>query len=410
MELKMKLDMSKTDKPYKLCLSLIIIISCTWFAAAVSLFSDSINSIALYCALPIAFLITFIKSSWVRNNRYLSLLVCLYCWILCSVCWADNIELALRQIKQILGTSLLCYIIAANGQKTKNLPWLYFTFIILLIGDWYYAYNNIFDVIDLGVDRLDDEKLNANSLAYHTFYVTMAIYVLGILDNFRFRKIFRWLFLLTIPLSFQTALLTASRQVLLIQVPFIFALLVVRYYTKISIAKRLLFIICLVVACATLGHKVYSEYENSTLHQRAEKDLKEDSRTKLMKDAFKVGLEHQPFGVGAGNYIVYSYNKHFSHNNYLELFANEGIIGLWIYLWMMFHFMKVQIRRYKKFKDKYFLVFAFFGIFYIIDGFFYVFYAQIWLISFFILVATHSDTYYKTKMLEYGNKRNRNTY
>ena len=72
--------------------------------------------------------------------------------------------------------------------------------------------------------------------------------------------------------------------------------------------------------------------------------------------------------------------------------------------------MKVQIRRYKKFKDKYFLVFGFFGLFYIIDGFFYVFYAQIWLISFFILVATHSDTYYKTKMLEYGNKRNRDTY
>lgn len=410
MELKTKLDMNETDKSYKLSLSLIIIISCTWFAAAVSLFSDSINSIALYCALPVAFLITFIKNSWVRKNRYLSLLLYLYCWILCSACWADNTELALRQIKQILGTALFCYIIAANGQKTKNLPWLYLTFIILLFGDWYYAYNNIFDVIDVGVDRLDDEKLNANSLAYHTFYVTMAIYVLGTLDNFRFRKIFRWLFLLTIPLSFQTALLTASRQVLLIQAPFIFLLLIVRYYTKISAVKRILFIICLVAACATLGHKVYSEYENSTLHQRAEKDLKEDSRTKLIKDAFKVGMEHQPFGVGAGNYIVYSYNKHFSHNNYLELFANEGIIGLWIYLWIMFHFMKVQINRYKKFKDKYFLVFAFFGLFYIIDGFFYVFYAQIWLISFFILVATHSDTYYKTKMLEYGNKRNRNTY
>lgn len=406
----MKLDMNETDKSYKLGSSLIIIISCTWFAAAVSLFSDSINSIALYCALPVAFFITFIKNSWVRNNRYLSLLLYLYCWILCSACWANNTEFALRQIKQILGTALFCYIIAANGQKTKNLTWLYFTFIILLVGDWYYAYNNIFDVIDIGVDRLDDEKMNANSFAYHTFYVTMAVYILGTLETFRFRKIFRWLFFLTIPLSFQTALLTASRQVLLIQAPFIFALLVIRYYAKISIAKRLLFIICLVAACAALGHKVYNEYENSTLHQRAEKDLKEDSRTKLMKDAFKVGMEHQPFGVGAGNYIVYSYNKHFSHNNYLELFANEGIIGLWIYLWMMFHFMKVQIRRYKKYKDKYFLVFTFFGIFYIIDGFFYVFYAQLWLISFFILVATHSDTYYKTKMLEYGNKRNRDTY
>lgn len=382
-----------------------IILLCTWFAAAASLLSDLINQLALYVVLPLAFILSW-NLGKSRPNKYMIILILLYIWIAISLLWATNTNLAFRQLQQILGAFVLCFILSVNALKQKNLPWLYTIFIILLIGDWYYAYNNIFDVIDIGVDRLDDEKLNANSLAYHTFYVTMAVYILGTLETFRFRKIFRWLFFLTIPLSFQTALLTASRQVLLIQAPFIFALLVIRYYAKISIAKRMLFIICLVAACATLGHKVYNEYENSTLHQRAEKDLKEDSRTKLMKDAFKVGMEHQPFGVGAGNYIVYSYNKHFSHNNYLELFANEGIIGLWIYLWMMFHFMKVQIRRYKKYKDKYFLVFTFFGIFYIIDGFFYVFYAQIWLISFFILVATHSDTYYKTKMLEYGNKRN----
>lgn len=382
-----------------------IILLCTWFAAAASLLSDLINQLALYVVLPLAFILSW-NLAKSRPNKYMIILILLYIWIAISLLWATNTNLAFRQLQQILGAFVLCFILSVNALKQKNLPWLYTIFIILLIGDWYYAYNNIFDVIDIGVDRLDDEKLNANSLAYHTFYVTMAVYILGTLETFRFRKIFRWLFFLTIPLSFQTALLTASRQVLLIQAPFIFALLVIRYYAKISIAKRLLFIICLVAACTTLGHKVYNEYENSTLHQRAEKDLKEDSRTKLMKDAFKVGMEHQPFGVGAGNYIVYSYNKHFSHNNYLELFANEGIIGLWIYLWMMFHFMKVQIRRYKKYKDKYFLVFTFFGIFYIIDGFFYVFYAQIWLISFFILVATHSDTYYKTKMLEYGNKRN----
>lgn len=382
-----------------------IILLCTWFAAAASLLSDLINQLALYVVLPLAFILSW-NLGKSRPNKYMIILILLYIWIAISLLWATNTNLAFRQLQQILGAFVLCFILSVNALKQKNLPWLYTIFIILLIGDWYYAYNNIFDVIDIGVDRLDDEKLNANSLAYHTFYVTMAVYILGTLETFRFRKIFRWLFFLTIPLSFQTALLTASRQVLLIQAPFIFALLVIRYYAKISIAKRMLFIICLVAACATLGHKVYNEYENSTLHQRAEKDLKEDSRTKLMKDAFKVGMEHQPFGVGAGNYIVYSYNKHFSHNNYLELFVNEGIIGLWIYLWMMFHFMKVQIRRYKKFKDKYFLVFGFFGLFYIIDGFFYVFYAQIWLISFFILVATHSDTYYKTKMLEYGNKRN----
>lgn len=378
------------------------IILCVWFAAAASLLSDSINSFALYVTLPLAFILSWSKVNS-NFNKYLKILLALYIWITISILWASNIALAFRQFQQIVGCFVLCFIVSINAAKQKNLPWLYATFIILLIGDWYYAYNNIFGLIDLGIDRLDDEKLNANSLAYHTFYVTMAVYFIGDFFSKKANKLLRLLFLLVIPLSFYTAILTASRQVLLIQIPLIGMLLYCRYWEHTKLSRKLIFLFVALSVLFISLPKIADVYDNSTLMARSEMNIKEDSRSKLAKDAYRVAIDNMPLGVGANNYIIHSYNKHFSHNNYLELWANEGILGLCLYIWLVFRFLRLQVKRFLKYKDKTFLTFSTFGVFYIIDGVFYVFYPQIWLISFFILVATHSETYYKNKYINYAN-------
>lgn len=377
----------------------IFIIICVWFSAAVSLLANNINAIALYCVLPIAFLTTIILKWDSGYNKYLSILVALYLWILFSVLWATDIQHATRQLKQILGAFIFCVIVVKNCQNHKCIPWFYVAYIILLIGDWYYSYNNIFEVIDVGTDRLNDDKLNANTFAYHTFYVTMALFILGEMTTSINRKVLRILFLFTIPLSWLTAMMTASRQVLLLQVPFIAILLFIRYIKNASITNKILFVIVALLLFFLSYNSIIEKYEDSTLHQRMEMKIDEDTRIKLLKDAFRVGIEHFPIGVGPDNYVVYSYNKHFSHNVYIELFANEGIVGLVLYLWLMVLFMKNQVRRYKDFNDPVFFVFALFGFFYIIDGIFYSFFQHLWLIGFFMLVATHSEVYYRDKYI-----------
>ena len=381
----------------------IFIIFCVWFAAAVSLLAENINAIALYAVLPIAFLTTIFFKWNSGRSKYLSILIILYLWILFSVLWATDTQMAMRQMRQILGAFIYCVIIVKNGQNPKCIIWFYITYIIIIMGDWYYAYNNIFGVVEFGEDRLNDEKLNANTLAYHTFYVTMTLFVLGEMTENRIRKAFRILFLTTIPLSWITAMLTASRQVLLLQVPFIACLLFVRYLKNSSSKNKIAFVIMVMVLGLLSFRSLMSAYEDSTLSQRMEMETKEDSRVTLAKDAFEVGVEHFPLGVGPGNYIIYSYNKHFSHNTYLELFANEGIVGVLIYVWLMLSFMHNQIRRYKKYKDNFFLVFALFGFFYIADGIFYSFYQVLWLIGFFMLVATHSEVYYRENYVDNQN-------
>ena len=365
-----------------------------WFSAFAGLLPEAINKVALYLVVPTLFLLTIISCRSLTSNKDMNLLTILFIWILVSVLWATDINYAMVQIKQILGSFLLCFIFSQKAQHQKFLPWLYLSFIVLLIGDWYYAYNNMFDVMEFGVDRLNDNKLNANTFGYHTFYATFAIFVLGEW-NLKYKRLFRALFLIMIPLSFVTAMYTASRQILLIQIPLLILLLYGRYFKSVRGSLKLMTLIVFLLVSLVLIPRVKSFYEGSSLQQRNEIEVKDDVRIQLMLDAFEVGNRNFPLGVGANNYILHSFNKHFSHNTYLELYANEGIIGVLLYVIMLYLFLKTQWRRYRITKDMMFFYFFIAGIIFAFDGFFYVFYPHLWLISFFILIAAHSETYYK---------------
>lgn len=372
---------------------------CIFFAAIVSLFADSVNAIALYIVLPSAFIVTFLGTWKIFVEKYFNLLTVLYIWILISTLWATDLDVALVHLKQCLGSFILCYIIAVKARDIRNIELLYLLFVIILLMDWYYAYNNIFNTIELGVERINDEKLNANTLAYHTFYATFAIYILGEVCPNR-RIMYDILFILMLPLSFITAIYTASRQVLVIQLPLITILLYIRYLKNNTIKKKFCFFLIAIFISLIILPWVIDKYEDSSLKERNELNIEDGSRAKLAKDALRVGFDYFPLGVGPGNYVVHSYNKHFSHNTYTELFANEGIVGLIIYLVIVIGFVIEQWKIYRMYDDDIPLAFFWVGIFFIIDGFFYSFYQHLWLISFFILITTHSRTYYETYLID----------
>ncbi len=370
-----------------------------WFSAFAGLLDESVNKVALYIVLPFLFLLTFFSHKSLRSNRYMNLLSFLFIWILFSVLWASNLQYAMVQVNQILGSFLLCFIFSVKGQEEKNLPWIYFSFLVVLLGDWYYAYNHMFNVIEFGVDRLDDLKLNANTFGYHTFYATFAAFILGEW-NIKGKRIMHIVFLLMIPLSFVTAIYTASRQILIIQIPLILLLLYGRYFKSGTLKVKLSFIILFFIGLILFVPKALDVYNGSRLQERSELDVKDDIRGKLVQDAIKVGNENFPFGVGANNYMLHSFSHHFSHNTYLELYANEGVLGVFIYVYLIVLFLSIQWKRYRLSKDIMYFYFFVAGFIFFIDGFFYVFYPHLWLISFLILVATHSETYYLNKQTQ----------
>ncbi len=382
---------------YKNNLVSVVIVSCLWFAAFASLYSDSLNSVALYVVLPIAFILSLLRNGCsLATNTYMKKLIMLYIWCLLACLWATNLDLALRDMRQILGTFLIAFIFVVNSKDQRLLPWLYGSYIVLFASAWWYAKTHI--LIDIGDERfrLNDEKLNANTMAYYLFYVTFLIYVLGeIVCKSFLKKMWGGIFWLMLPLSFLTAFLTASRQVLIIQVPLILFLLYIRYIKDKNLKKKILFSIFMLAVIIYFTPFLLEQYDNSFLATRSELKMEDDPRSKLLRDAINVGWENFPLGVGPANYIHYSPHKQFSHNTYTELWANLGIIGLALYLWLLWSFVRTQWQRYKFFRKKEFLIFLLFGIIFAFDGIFYVFHNGVWLMSFFILVATHSEVYYQ---------------
>ena len=371
-----------------------------YFAASVSL-NDSLNPIALYGAIPLCFILSFSISNSLKNNRYVKQLVLLIIWIAFTYLGATFMKEASNQMKNLLGVFIFSVALANLAKDRRCIPWLYGIFIILLIQALVYANEHIMVAgFDIATDRLNDEKLNANTVAYYTFFVTFALYELGnsfLVRNRILTRIFRVLFLLMYVVSFSVAILTASRQVLIIQLPLLCILTYIRYINVSNIKNKVLFVIIAIALCASFTNQITNIYDNSFLKVRAEKDVEDDARTLLLKDALKVGLQHPIMGVGPGNYVRYSYSRHFSHCTYTELFANTGVIGFIIYINLLFLFLKKQYKRMRLYKDKTFVVFGVCGLIYFFDNFFYVFYVDLWLIGFFILIASHSEVYYNLK-------------
>lgn len=383
----------------KLSKGIILVILMVWYSAFASLWSNAANQVALYVALPLATILCFFQKGAMSPNKYFKILFVLLVWIFISYFWAEHKMAAERQLKQILGTLILCYIYSIVSKNEKSIPYLYITYLILFVGAIIYAKQNILETMDKDTARLGDVKLNANTLAYYMLYLTYAVYELR---TFMKRKLSiittEVLFIFMIPLTIAVAILTASRQVLIIQIPLIAILLYLRYIMNAHLRNKLIFILIAIVCLSYGAPRVVEIYDDSYLKTRNELSVKDDTRLLLLKDAFMVGMQHFPFGVGPGNYVYYSPTKNFSHNVYAELFVNEGIVGLILYIWLILLFIFRQYKRFKIFKDKQYLVFLLFGIIYAIDGFFFVFYPYLWLMGVFILVASYSEIYYKNRI------------
>lgn len=382
----------------------ILCIILLYFAASVGLI-DSLNPLALYGAIPLSFLISLSVGNSLKTNNYLKRLLVLILWVAVTYFSAVYVEEANNQMKNLLGVFVLSMTIANLSSDKRCVPWLYGVFIILLIQALVYANSHIMiEGFDTATDRLNDEKLNANTVAYYTFFVTFAIYELGnsfLIKNRVIANIFRLLFLAMYGVSFTVAILTGSRQVLMIQIPLLALLTFIRYIEGASLKRKLLFVLIAGLVCVASIDTITEAYDNSFLKVRSEANAKDDVRALLLQDAIKVGCQHPIMGVGPGNYVRYSFNRHFSHCTYTELFANTGVIGALIYVSLLLMFITPQWKRFWKYRDKTYLTFLVCGLIYLFDNFFYVFYVDLWLIGFFILLASHSETYFNYKKYNY---------
>lgn len=372
-----------------------IIILGLLFSASVSLI-PALNPIALYGIIPGIFLFCAISYSPILNSSYIRVFFYWFIWIGFTWLAATDKTLATQNLKEILGGFLLSYVMYTLSQNKRYIPWLYLSFVFYYIFLWRYAFTEM-SILTMNIEgeRLNDDLLNANTLAYLTFYSAFAIFILGhILTNKFLKIIFKTLFMGTLILVPMVSIYTASRQVLIIIIPFVLILLYYRYKPRLT-AKSLITSLAVLFVAVMIYKSYFSEmYENSLLKERSEINIQDDPRMMLLVKAVEIGVKNPLYGVGPGNFILYTDEQQYSHCSYTELFANSGLLALILFVWLIVKFVKDQFQRYKQSKDVIFLYLIITGLFWGFYNLFFVFYLNLWLISFLFLIIGHSNAYY----------------
>lgn len=348
--------------------------------------------IALWLFLPISGVLIFLRTRTIFINSYLKYLACLYLWFAFTTIEAYNVEVAIASVTRTFAVFLFCYILSYLSFYYRTSWWVAITYLIFFLNCVYYAQTHILEVVAIGDGfRMSDEKLNANVFGYFLFFVTFFVYHLGIIaKNQRIRSVFRILFFFLIPTAFFIAILTASRQILILQVPYFAILIYYRYWKTSNIFIKTGLILGILLAVLFFADDVTESYNTSNLATRSQIEVTEDTRAVLAKEAFEIGIQNPIMGIGPDNFKLFSVEHNFSHNSYLELFANSGIIAVFIYCLMLAKFLKAEYSSWKYNHDAISFSFLVFGIFYVLDNIFYVFYLNTWLMGIFVFVGSLS--------------------
>ena len=366
------------------------------------------NSISLYVIIPLLFVVYLFKNMSVLLNKYIVLYLVLFLLMIISMNVSKDMEIAMNEIKAVLGVfllSVLTFILVKSNER--YIPYFHLFIILHLLALLQYMHvNNEVIIAESNETRANSSELNANTLAYFLFYSTFSAYILYY-QAIKYKKIFFVLFVLMCLATFYIALITASRQVLIIQVPLIIALLVVpNFKFSLSLIFKLLFVLLI---CTGVGYFFYINYfQNSFLAERYLSDVSDGIRFKILMRAIEVGFDNFIWGVGPGQFLLYNPSGHFSHCTYTELFANFGFLGPLLFMSIIIRFILKNLKWYRMTKDKVFLIFLIFMMFFAADNFFYVFYADMWLMMYLFLILAHNESYInKLRKINYARNISR---
>ena len=366
-------------------------------APSVRLMVPGLNAIVLFAFIPCIFIWASLKYNSCYTKKSIKYYIALIVWLLFTTLTSTNIPSSLSIMKTI-GAGFLISVVfySLASSKTNNGLYLLFAYIILLITTiWYLWQSGELLSLDITKERLDDELVNANDLAYYLFYVSCSVYILFYFSNLK-RIWFVVTMILLIALAFSLSIVTASRQILIIVVPYILYCIYsfLLYDSKHKTKRIMVFILVLGIAFFALVPQIQGILSGSFLEARMEIEIEDDSRTALLQDAIRVGLEHPLLGVGPGNLIYFSNDGGFSHNSYAELFSTSGIPSLILFILMVFPFIVENRRRFKITKDKFFLFLFWTSLLWAAYNVLYVFYHSLWLIGFYYLIMGISSRYY----------------
>jgi O-antigen ligase len=308
-----------------------------------------------------------------------------------------------NNIRTMLGVVMFLFILVRfTWVSPRYIYYFYLLYILKFFYIFFYAYQHGLFAVDTESERFNLDELNANVFGYFGFFALSGVFLLITFTKSVHRNIHRILFCIVFIMIVVAGILAASRATLLVCVLTFIVLLMVNYLYPFS-KRSIIFIVITALTVFLLYKNFQNAFENSLIGNRFE--AKEDSRYSLITKAIEIGEQHPFFGVGAGNFAFFNAERVFSHNAFTEVWANNGAVGLILYLMFLFEFFK-NIRQYLRLGGQKKIAF-YFGIIwaaYCIYNFFYVFYEYFFLPGFIFVVAIHMAKLRQQLLINIKNK------
>lgn len=327
-----------TNKKISTILKILIFFSIPLLAVIGPVYKIQLFVTSLY--VPLLFIISFISS---KNAHFLHykpvLLYFLFFFLtLLSFIPATDTDAFLGELKTQIG-SIIFGLTLFNFAITnpEYIKYVFFSCIFATYIFAIYLFNQGFLSVSLVNEaryRIEDETFNANLFPYYIFLASFSFFFLFHIYK---SKVLKYLYFISIPLYTLIIFSSASRGGLLI---FIFINAVYWLYVGSSkapnfVKSTFIAIGIFLLSLPLLSYAAYYIIENTNMGQRFNSLAEEGDETirvVLVKLAFQKFLEFPILGVGSGNFRTLNRYGLFSHNNFMEILVNNGIISFLAYI------------------------------------------------------------------------------
>jgi O-antigen ligase len=352
--------------------------------------------------MPILFFYAIFKSKLgaLLSIYELRILVCIVFVMSLSIITANNLNLYFDEIKRMLGVIFYVSAVSIFCYSTPKYFYFFFALYLLKIFSLFvYAEINGIEINISSANRLELAGVGANAFGFFSFFAVVSAFLLRqSLIKKRFARIsLTIVIVIMVPRCYYFMVLAATRAGFLILTLFVFLYFSFSiFYSSKGLKSGIFLIVVLIFSFFFFGDYIFNNYFKDTpMEERLlsafggqGEDNSADDRKNYATMAFNVGLQNPLLGIGSGNFATLTPTNEFSHNSFTEIFANNGVFALFLYLsiyLLLIKEIKFSIRN-KTLAREYYAILIPFIFCYFIFEFFYVFYLDQYMLAFFYLI------------------------
>ncbi|WP_339629581.1 O-antigen ligase family protein [uncultured Maribacter sp.] len=290
-----------------------------------------LQKITTYGLVPLLFLIA-LKYNYLhpfRNKTEFLLVILIFLTSLISAFTYVNYGHLITGYTRQLSVILIVFIPLVLNNKYDYTDYFHIGYILSILTLIYIMYiSNQFSLQNFASEIVQRDKflINANTYSYLMFFANFSLFYLFQ----KYKRKFLLILLIIIPVLFViVSFVTQSRSGMLILIlSNVIYWLLINKIEKPTKIQKLLRSLTVILILFFLAFQFWGLYKNSTIKNRFDvTGNRVDARELLIIEAFDVFTENIIFGVGLDQIPNYTSIRQFSHNSYVEILAEQGIIG-----------------------------------------------------------------------------------